>query len=141
MWCTASEPIARRPFKMLIPYCKQVHHDCISQTRAQRRATYVTGGVYVVQWPGLAAPPSRTQPGMSAAQVQRLIGSSQPAWSVYYKARNELAWEWRYCDATSQPARFNVLFDATSHTARSSMNLTENQLSLYGSRGGCWCSE
>lgn len=83
----------------------------------------------------------RIQPGYSEAQVLRTIGPPQPSWTVYYKARNELAWEWRYCDATSQLARYNVLFDAGTHTVRSTLSLTEDQLGLCGSSGGCWCSD
>jgi hypothetical protein len=82
----------------------------------------------------------RIQPGDSETQVLRTIGPPQPSWSVFYKARNELAWEWRYCDATSQLARFNVLFDASTHTVRNTMSLTEDQLGLCGSNGGCWCA-
>lgn len=82
----------------------------------------------------------RIQPGDSEAQVLRSIGPPQPGWTVLYKARNELAWEWRYCDATSQLARFNVLFDASTHAVRSTLSLTEDQLGLCGTNGGCWCS-
>jgi len=51
--------------------------------------------------------------------VLRILGPSQPHWSAYFKARDELVWEWRFCDSWGQLARFDVLFDATSGIVRS----------------------
>lgn len=68
---------------------------------------------------------SRIVPGMSQADVLRVLGPSEPGWSAYYKARDELVWEWRYCDVWSKGARFNVLFDSTSGLVRSSMSRHE----------------
>jgi len=53
------------------------------------------------------------------AEVLRLLGPSQPQWTAYYEARNELVWEWRFCDAWSEVAFFDVLFDATTGIVRS----------------------
>ena len=50
-----------------------------------------------------------------------------PHWTVYFEARDELVWEWRYCDDWGEPARFNVLFDGTSRRVRSTLSLTESQ--------------
>lgn len=80
---------------------------------------------------------SRVQAGMSKEQVLRILGPSWPGWTVYFKARDELVWEWRYCDEWSQPARFNVLFDAGRETVRSTLSLTESQLGYC--KWGCWC--
>ena len=80
---------------------------------------------------------ARVQPGMSMEQVVRLLGPSQPEWSVYFPARDELVWEWRYCDAWSQAARFNVLFDKGKGTVRSTLAMTEEQRGLC--KFSCTC--
>lgn len=68
---------------------------------------------------------AKITPGMNQAEVLRVLGPSEPSWATYYKARDELAWEWRYCDAWNQAARFNVLFDNTSGIVRSSRSRRE----------------
>lgn len=83
---------------------------------------------------------ARIQPGMDEEAVMREIGPPYRPWTVTYPARNERVWEWRYCDVWSEPARFNVLFDASTGKVRSTMSLTERQ-SLYGNgRRSEWCS-
>lgn len=72
------------------------------------------------------------RPGMTQDEVLRVLGPSQPAWSAYFKARDELVWEWRYCDNLGEPARFDVLFDGAKGTARSTMTVLESQLPLAG---------
>ena len=54
------------------------------------------------------------------ADVLRLLGPSYPGWTAYFKARDELVWEWRICDGIGQQAKFDVLFDATTGIVRSS---------------------
>lgn len=85
---------------------------------------------------------ARIAPGMTQDEVLRVLGPPQPAWTVYFKARDELAWEWRYCDTWAQLARFNVLFDGTRGGVRSTLSLRESQTGHCGSTGGfaCWCS-
>lgn len=84
---------------------------------------------------------ARLRPGMTQLQVLRLLGPSQAAWTVYFRARDELVWEWRYCNEWNEAARFNVLFDGSKETVRSSMSLTESQMGLCGDRdGSCWCA-
>ena len=62
----------------------------------------------------------RVVPGQSdKAAVLRLLGPSQPQWTAYFKARDELAWEWRVCDDGDLAAFFGVLFDGTSGIVRS----------------------
>jgi len=62
---------------------------------------------------------ARIEPGKSNKEsVLRLIGPSVPQWTNYFKARDELVWEWRYCDTWNQLARLDVLFDATSGVGR-----------------------
>lgn len=69
---------------------------------------------------------SAIKPGMDKEQVLHLLGPPPPQWTVYFKARDELAWEWRYCDAWNVAARFDVLFDATKGTVHSTLSIREN---------------
>lgn len=83
---------------------------------------------------------ARIQPGMTQEDVVRTLGPPVPAWTVYFKARDELVWEWRYCDDWNEPARFDVLFDGTSLRVRSTLASTERARNVFGSgdRRG-WC--
>jgi len=81
---------------------------------------------------------SKIQAGMSMDEVLREVGPPYEPWTTYFKARDELAWEWRYCDSWGTAARFNVLFDATSKKVRSTLSLTEAQRFSYG-RGAPSC--
>ena len=79
---------------------------------------------------------ARIQEGMTQGEVQRLIGPPQPHWTQYFKARDELVWEWLFCDGLGQEAFFDVLFDGTSLRVRSTMQ----RLNLRGWEGvapGC----
>ena len=83
---------------------------------------------------------AQIQAGMTESDVQRLLGPPVPHWTVYFEARDELVWEWRYCDDWGEPARFNVLFDGTSRRVRSTLSLTESQrpdLGFGGMRARC----
>ena len=84
---------------------------------------------------------ARIRPGMSKEEVLRIIGPPFPGWTQYFAARDELVWEWRWCDDYSEPARFNVLFDGTSGTVRSTQSMSERQVMPFG-RGDRrdWCS-
>ena len=82
---------------------------------------------------------ARIRAGMAKDQVLRILGPSEPAWTVYFKARDELVWEWRYCDEWNDAARFDVLFDASKGTVRSTMSLTETQMGLC-QESKCLCS-
>ena len=81
------------------------------------------------------------QPGMGQDEVLRTLGPPQPNWTIYYKARDELVWEWRFCDDFQEPARFDVLFDGTSGRVRSTLAQPERLSNPWG-RGGRrdWCS-
>lgn len=81
----------------------------------------------------------RISPDMSKSQVLRILGPSEPSGSAYYKARDELVWEWRYCDEWNETARFDVLFDGIKEIVRSTMTLTESQMGLCGDNGRCVC--
>jgi len=84
---------------------------------------------------------AQIQAGMSQDEVLRALGPPYPGWTIYYKARDELVWEWRYCDVWAEPARFDVLFDGTSGKVRTTMSLTERHSMPWG-RGNRrdWCS-
>lgn len=82
---------------------------------------------------------AQVKAGMSKDQVLRILGPSYSGWTTYFKARDELVWEWRYCDDWKEAARFNVLFDGTTGIVRSALSLRESQMGLCG-QGGCLCS-
>lgn len=71
---------------------------------------------------------AKIQRGMSMEEVLREIGPSYPGWTTYFKARDELVWEWKYCDSWSASARFHVMFDGTTKKVRSTLSLTEQQV-------------
>jgi len=83
---------------------------------------------------------ARIQSGMSQEDVLRLIGPPFAPWTSYFAARDELVWEWRWCDDWNEPARFNVLFDGTTGKVRSTGSLTEAQR-FPSVRGRSWCSQ
>jgi hypothetical protein len=65
---------------------------------------------------------ARIEPGKSdQAAVLRLLGPSPPQWTNYFARRDELVWEWKFCDSWSQTAYFDVLFDATTGIVRSTL--------------------
>lgn len=77
--------------------------------------------------------------GMIKDQVLRILGPSEPSRTVYFKARDELVWEWRHCDEWNDAARFDVLFDGSKGTVRSTMSQTEAQMGLC-QESKCLCS-
>lgn len=77
----------------------------------------------------------RIEPGMSKGQVLRELGPPEPSWTVYFKARDELVWEWRYCDEWYKLARFDVLFDGNQEVVRSTMTQRE----ICGAENDCSC--
>lgn len=79
---------------------------------------------------------ARIQAGKSdKADVLRLLGPPQPQWTAYFEARDELAWEWRFCDDWNQVARFDVLFDASSGIVRSTLQRPDEHLPDPWGRG------
>lgn len=83
---------------------------------------------------------ARIRPGMNKSEVLRILGPSEPSATSYYKTRDELVWEWRYCDEWNEAARFDVLFDSSKEVVRSTMSLTESQMGLCGDDGRCICA-
>jgi hypothetical protein len=68
---------------------------------------------------------ARIRAGMDKEQVLRVLGPPDYSRSVYFKARDELVWDWRYCQIFGNAARFLVLFDGTTGAVRSTMALAD----------------
>lgn len=82
----------------------------------------------------------RLQAGMTKEEVIRTIGPPVQEWTAYFKARDELVWEWRYCDDWNEPARFDVLFDGTTRRVRSTLSATERSRNVFDRSGfRAWC--
>jgi hypothetical protein len=64
---------------------------------------------------------SKVVAGMSRDEVRRLLGRPKEVW--YFPARDEEVWTWRYLEVNYR--FFNVLFDRTSGTVRSTLRLDE----------------
>ena len=60
-----------------------------------------------------------------AEAVLKLLGPPPPHRTTYFKARDELVWEWRICDNFSQMAFFNVLFDGTTGIVKSTLQIPD----------------
>lgn len=69
---------------------------------------------------------SLIQPGMNKDQVLRILGPSEPSWTLNFDSRNELVWQWRYCSAEREASRFKVLFDNSKGTVRSTSQRAED---------------
>lgn len=67
----------------------------------------------------------RIRSGMTKDEVLRVVGPPDYSRTVYFEARDELAWDWRVCSDYGLSARFNVLFDNSSGTVRSTMTQPE----------------
>lgn len=76
------------------------------------------------------------KPGMTQEEVAYALGPPYMPWTIYFAARDELAWEWRYCDIWHAASRFDVLFDATQGTVRSTLSIRE----ICGPDSNCFCS-
>lgn len=74
---------------------------------------------------------ARIRPGMTKEQVLRVLGPPDHGRTAYFKARDELVWDWRACTHNVNIQRIYVLFDATAGTVRSTMAQDE----LFGSEG------
>ncbi|MCK6405826.1 MAG: hypothetical protein L6Q60_07395 [Rhodocyclaceae bacterium] len=74
---------------------------------------------------------ARIQAEMTQEEVLQILGPPQPQWTAYFAARDELVWEWRYCDSWREAARFDVLFDGTTKRVRSTLSWTESQKSHW----------
>jgi outer membrane protein assembly factor BamE (lipoprotein component of BamABCDE complex) len=64
---------------------------------------------------------SKVQAGMSREEVRRLLG--RPGEIMVFGARDEEVWSWRY--QQQNPMFFNVLFDRSAGTVRTTQRLEE----------------
>jgi outer membrane protein assembly factor BamE (lipoprotein component of BamABCDE complex) len=64
---------------------------------------------------------SKVQVGMPRDQVRQLLG--KPAETSVFPARDEEVWSWRYQE--QNPMFFNVMFDRSSGTVRSTQRMQE----------------
>ena len=81
---------------------------------------------------------AKLRAGLTKDEVLRVLGPPDPLRTVYFAARDELVWDWRWCDDYAEPARFYVLFDGTSGTLRTTMSQSESM--AYGLRSRAYCS-
>lgn len=81
---------------------------------------------------------ARIRQGITKQEVLRILGPSHPGWTAYFERRDELVWEWRFCDDWNEPSRFDVLFDNSTGTVRSTMSIPESLKGLCGN-GRCTC--
>ena len=70
---------------------------------------------------------ARIRTGMTKDEVLRVLGPPDYSRTVYFKARDELVWDWRCRNDFGVPARFLVLFDNTLGTVRSAMIQVDDQ--------------
>jgi len=68
---------------------------------------------------------ARIRAPMTKDEVLRVLGPPDYSRSVYFKARDELVWDWRFCQVYGHAARFLVLFDGASGSVRSTMSQPE----------------
>jgi hypothetical protein len=68
---------------------------------------------------------ARIRPQMTKDEVLRVLGPPDYSRSIYFKARDELVWDWRYCLIFGNAAHFLVLFDGASCAVRSTMSERE----------------
>lgn len=74
---------------------------------------------------------ARIRPGMTQEQVLRVLGPPDYSRTAYFKARDELVWDWRACTYNLKIQRVYVFFDAAAGTVRSTMSQDE----LFGHEG------
>lgn len=79
---------------------------------------------------------AQIRPDMTESQVLQVLGPPYPVWTTYFQARDERAWEWRYCDDWFNASHFVVLFGGSSRTVRTTMSVVEACGQAY-----CWCSK
>src|SRR6267142_2249697 len=93
------------------PLGRQTYMVTLGSDRAVREIHQVLGDEYF----------SRVRAGMSRDEVRQLLG--KPGEVMMFSARNEEVWTWRYQE--QNPMFFNVLFDRSAGTVRSSQRLEE----------------
>lgn len=81
---------------------------------------------------------ARIEAGKSDKEsILRLLGPSAPQRTSYFAARDELVWEWRFCNSWSETAFFAVLFDGTTGIVRTTMQYPDIRGGPDGSAPSC----
>jgi len=93
------------------PLGRQTYMVTLGSDRAVREAHQVLSEEYF----------SKVQAGMSRDEVRRLLG--KPGEILVFGARDEEVWSWRY--QQQNPMFFNVLFDRSAGTVRTTQRLEE----------------
>ena len=93
------------------PLGRQTYIVTLGSDRAVREAHQVLSEEYF----------SKVHAGMSKDEVRRLLG--KPGEIMVFGARDEEVWTWRY--QQQNPMFFNVLFDRTAGTVRTTQRLEE----------------
>jgi hypothetical protein len=87
---------------------------------------------------------ARIARGQTMEQVLRALGPPDPAGTAYFARRDELVWQWRYCEDFGELAHFHVLFDGTTGIVRSTLSLLERHVGSCGDKwgfgGSCRCT-
>ena len=93
------------------PYGRQTYMVTVGADRTVREVHQVLNDEYF----------SRVRAGMSRDEVRRLLG--RPGEIMMFGARDEEVWSWRYQQQNAM--FFNVLFDRTAGTVRTTQRLEE----------------
>jgi outer membrane protein assembly factor BamE (lipoprotein component of BamABCDE complex) len=93
------------------PYGRQTYMVTLGSDRAVREVRQVLSDEYF----------SRVRAGMSRDEVRQLLG--KPGEIMMFGARDEEVWSWRY--QQQNPMFFNVLFDRSAGTVRTTQRLEE----------------
>ena len=93
------------------PLGRQTYMVTLGSDRAVREVQQVLNDEYF----------SRVSAGMSRDEVRRLLG--KPGEIMVFGARDEEVWSWRY--QQQNPMFFNVLFDRTAGTVRTTQRIEE----------------
>ena len=93
------------------PLGRQTYMVTVGSDRAVREAHQVLSEEYF----------SKVQAGMSRDEVRRLLG--RPGEIMVFRARDEEVWSWRY--QQQNPMFFNVLFDRSAGTVRTTQRIEE----------------
>jgi outer membrane protein assembly factor BamE (lipoprotein component of BamABCDE complex) len=93
------------------PLGRQTYMVTVGSDRAVRETHQVLSEEYF----------SKVQAGMSRDEVRQLLG--KPGEIMVFRARDEEVWSWRY--QQQNPMFFNVLFDRSAGTVRTTQRLEE----------------
>jgi hypothetical protein len=79
---------------------------------------------------------ARIKTGMSKDEVMRVLGPSGAPFTQFFSRTNTLAWSWLFCDDFGHQTFFDVMFDGTAGTVRST-GQSPRYLGLNGVQPSC----